>query len=141
MLLFDSATRNQIYFLLVTPVFVAAATGWGLVELLRRVSAPVGVRVCVAFLVAGAVLSVVLLRPLPRVRRPHGFDIEPVVSVGWFLAQTADRRRCARARRRLSRGSCRAVLAAARGATPLRWPAPASPSASGCSPARRTRWT
>lgn len=83
MSLLDSATRNQVYFLLVTPVFVAAATGWGLVELLRRVSRPMALRICLGFLVGGAVLSAVLLR-----LRPPGFDGKGDMSLGWFLAQT-----------------------------------------------------
>jgi hypothetical protein len=82
MLLLDSATRNQIYFLLVTPVFVAVATGWGLVELLRRVSRPLAARVCLGFLAAGIVLSGVLLK-----LRPDAYDGNDGVSLPWLVAQ------------------------------------------------------
>jgi len=82
MAVLDSSTRNQVYFLLVTPVFVAAATAWGLVELLRRVARPVAIRVCTGALVAGAVLSVVLMR-----WRPPGFDQTGRLTLPWFMAQ------------------------------------------------------
>ncbi len=82
MSLLDSATRNQIYFLLVTPVFVAVATGWGLVELLRRVSTPLAARVCLGFLVAGIALSGVLL-----MLRPEAYDGDDGVSLPWLVAQ------------------------------------------------------
>ena len=68
MSMFDSATRNQVYFLAVTPVFIAVATGWGLVELLRRVSRPVAARVCLGFLLAGVVPVACCWRCAPRVR-------------------------------------------------------------------------
>ena len=82
MSMLDSATRNQVYFLAVTPVFIAVATGWGMVELLRRVSRPVAARVCLGFLLAGVVLSGLLLA-----LRPAEFGDSKGISLAWFLAQ------------------------------------------------------
>jgi hypothetical protein len=83
LLLLDSATRNQVYFLLVTPVFVATVTGWGLVELLRRVpTRVVAARFCVGFLVVGMVLSGVLIWS-----RPAAFGGDDGVSLPTLLRQ------------------------------------------------------
>jgi hypothetical protein len=87
--LLDSAKLNQLYFLLVTPPFIAVITGWGLVELLRRVERRVAVRVCAGFLAAGVALSAVLMWPLrPDDLRAGGaapslgrFVLQPLVVV------------------------------------------------------------
>jgi hypothetical protein len=81
-MMLDSATRNQVYFLLVTPVFVATAVGWGLVELLRRVSRPVAVKVLLGFLAAGALTSLALLFAEPQ---PYA---DSDVTLPWFVAET-----------------------------------------------------
>ncbi len=82
MLFLDSATRNQVYFLLVLPPFVAVATGWGLVELLRRVAAPRAVRILVASLAVGALVSAVL-----RVNPPGDYAGEDGVGLPDLLVQ------------------------------------------------------
>ncbi len=82
MLFLESATRNQVYFLLVVPVFMAAATGWGLVELLRRVPVPLATRVLLGSLAVGAVVSVAL-----RARPPGDFGGDDGVGVAALLLQ------------------------------------------------------
>jgi hypothetical protein len=107
-LVLDSATSNQIYFMLVTPPLLAAATGWGLVALVRRVPARVAARVCVSFLLVGALVSAVLLWPL----RPPGFadrDVtfaafvrQPLIVVGLLILVWLVVRLVARGSRRVA---------------------------------------
>ena len=116
-LLLDSATSIPLYFLLVTPPLVAIATGWGLVELLRRVPTPVAARVCVTFLLLGVVASALLLWPL----RPAGFSdgdvslttylIQPLlIPSGWWAVWLAVRIRGPRATARHVAPCCAARL-------------------------------
>jgi len=90
-LLLDSSTRNQVYFLLVTPVFVAAVTGWGFAELLQRVASPIGARVAVGFLAVGVATSLVLLNTPPEAfERDEGVTLvdlltQPLVVLGLLL--------------------------------------------------------
>lgn len=69
---FSSGALNQVYFLLVTPVFVVVSAGWGVAALLARAEGRTGLRVLGAGLVAGVVTSTILFAlPLRHFRSPQ----------------------------------------------------------------------